>query len=50
MSTLSNNNFSKIPILIIAFNRPKYIDRLIKKIEIVRPEKLYIAKNLNAIS
>tara|TARA_Y100001970_G_scaffold248250_1_gene317633 strand:+ start:708 stop:1646 length:939 start_codon:yes stop_codon:yes gene_type:complete len=43
MSTLSNNNFSKIPILIIAFNRPKYIDRLIKKIEIVRPEKLYIA-------
>lgn len=43
MSTLSNNNFSKIPILIIAFNRPKYIDRLIKKLETVRPEKLYIA-------
>ena len=43
MSILSNNNYSKIPILIIAFNRPKYIDRLIKKLEMVRPEKLYIS-------
>lgn len=43
MTIYHYNNRIEIPILIIGFNRPKYIKNLIKKIKIARPKKLYIA-------
>lgn len=43
MSFKIKNNFFKIPILLIAFNRPKYLGKLIEKLKIIQPKKIYIA-------
>lgn len=33
----------KIPILIIAYNRPEHVRRILKDLEIIRPSKLYLS-------
>jgi len=42
-----NKNINKlrleIPILIIAFNRPKLTKKLLKSIELLKPSKIYVA-------
>ena len=43
MNNFSNISYNKIPILIIAFNRPKYLDNLIKTLRFFSPERVFIA-------
>lgn len=43
MNKLPNNTYNKTPILILAFNRPKLLLGLLKKIKKFEPRKLYIS-------
>tara|TARA_B100001123_G_C15081811_1_gene935969 strand:+ start:90 stop:1028 length:939 start_codon:yes stop_codon:yes gene_type:complete len=43
MNNLSNNNYLKMPILIIAFNRPTLVGKLIDKLKYFKPENIYVA-------
>tara|TARA_B100000900_G_C20565734_1_gene710995 strand:- start:892 stop:1836 length:945 start_codon:yes stop_codon:yes gene_type:complete len=43
MNTINFDKAKNIPILICAFNRPKYLKKLFKKLQVLKPKYLYIA-------
>ena len=43
MNTINSDNVKNIPILICAFNRPKYLKKLFKKLKELKPKYIYVA-------